>query len=435
MKLRVNPHWKKAKKIIPGGTQLLSKRSERFLPDYWPAYFKKAKGVNITDLDGNTYVDMSIMGIGSCILGYADPDVNRAVIDVVRNGSMGTLNSPEEIELAELLVKLHPWADMARYARTGGEACAMAVRIGRAFSKKDKIAFCGYHGWHDWYLAGNLADSHNLDGHLLPGLDPLGVPRGLLHSAIPFRFNHIEDLEKIFAEHDVGVIIMEALRHQEPKNNFLQKVRTIADRKKAVLIFDEVSSGFRMNVGGVHLLYGVNPDVAVFGKAMGNGFPISAVIGRREIMDCAQTSFISSTNWTERIGPTAALATIKKLKNKRVPPHIDRIGRMIGAGWLTLAKKHGLKIDVEGPNALITIKFLYPNVQEILTLFTQEMLRRGFLVSPTVYVCYAHKNFHIKKYLNAVDDVFAIIRRAVDQQNVKKLLLGPTAYSDFKRLT
>ena len=153
--------WNKAKKIIPGGTQLLSKRSEQFLPEQWPSYFKKAKGVEIWDLDGNKFIDMSLMGVGACILGYADDDVNDSVKKIIDKGTMTTLNCPEEVELAELLLHLHPWADMVRYAKTGGEAMAIAVRIARAYTRKDTIAFCGYHGWHDWYLSANLADDKN----------------------------------------------------------------------------------------------------------------------------------------------------------------------------------------------------------------------------------------------------------------------------------
>src|SRR3989344_9333063 len=205
--------WNKAKKIIPGGNQLLSKRSEMFLPDGWPSYFKKAKGAEVWDLDGNKFIDMSIMGIGSCVLGYADPDVNKAVEKAVREGSMNTLNSPEEVELAELLLKIHPWAGMVRYARGGGEAASIAIRIARAYTGKDKIAFCGYHGWHDWYLSSNLAGDKNLDGHLLPGLKPKGVPRGLQGTALPFHYNNIEELESIMAKNsDIGCIVMEPAR-------------------------------------------------------------------------------------------------------------------------------------------------------------------------------------------------------------------------------
>ncbi len=310
-----------AKKIIPGGTQLLSKRPEMFLPDQWPSYYRKCKGVGIEDLDGNRYIDMSICGVGSCILGYADRDVDAAVKKAIAGGTMSTLNCPEEVELAELLCGLHPWAEMARFARCGGEAMAVAVRIARAASGRDKIAFCGYHGWHDWYLAANLADDRNLDGQLLPGLEPAGVPRALTGTVIPFNYNQPESLDRIIDRHgkSLAAIIMEPVRHHEPDAGFLEHVRRSADKTGAVLVFDEVTSGWRMNVGGIHLLYNVNPDIAVFAKGISNGYAMAAVIGRREVMDAAQKTFISSTYWTERIGPTAALATIKKMQKYNVP--------------------------------------------------------------------------------------------------------------------
>ncbi len=429
--------WERAKKIIPGGGELLSKRSEMFLPGHWPAYYKKAKGIEVWDLDGRHYYDFSIMSVGSCTLGYADADVDRAVKNAIDHGSMATLNCPEEVELAEMLCKIHPWAKMARFARSGGEAMAIAVRIARAHTGKDKVAFCGYHGWPDWYLAANLARKKNLDGHLLPGLEPAGVPRGLRGTALPFRYNHIEELEAIVAWHkDVGVIAVETMRHQEPEDNFLKKVRKIADRMGAVLIFDEISIGWRMNVGGAHLLYGVNPDIAVFAKAMSNGYPMAAIIGRKNVMDAAQKTFISSTNWTERIGPVAALATIKKMHKHDVPRHLKKIGEMIGAGWNAAAKKHGLKIAVIGPAPLITFSFEYgAENQAMRTFFTQSMLARGFLATPTVYVSYAHTEEHVKKYLAACDKVFGAIKSAVDAGSVRALLKGPIAHSGFTRLT
>lgn len=427
--------WNKAKKIIPGGTQLLSKRSEMFLPDNWPSYYKKAKGVEIWDLDGNKFIDMTIMGVGACILGYADDDVNNAVKIIINEGSIATLNSPEEVELAELLIKLHPWAESVRYARTGGEAVAIAIRIARAFTKKDKVAFCGYHGWHDWYLSSNLADNANLDGHLLPGLDPNGVPRNLIKTSIPFEYNNFEKLDTIVKENDIGVIIMEPMRHQEPVNDFLKKIRILANKIGAILIFDEVTSGFRMNVGGVHLKFGINPDILVLGKGISNGYPMGAVIGKKDVMDAAQTSFISSTYWTERVGPSAAIATIKKMQKFHIPAHLNKIGVLIGKGWKKLADKHGLDIEIIPPNALITISFNYENTQEIKTLFTQEMLKRGYLAAFSVYVSYCHTEKHVNEYLNKVDEVFGIIKQAIVQNNVKNLLEGPVAHSGFQRLT
>ena len=427
--------WNRAKQIIPGGSQLLSKRSEMFLPEQWPSYYKKAKGVEIWDLDDNHYIDMSIMGVGACILGYADDDVNGAVKKAIDKGSMTTLNCPEEVDLAELLLNLHSWADMVRYAKTGGEAMAIAVRIARAHTKKDKIAFCGYHGWHDWYLSSNLADDTNLDGQLLPGLEPLGVPRGLTGTAIPFNYNEIEELEEIVKDNDIGVIVVEPIRHQEPKNNFLENVRRIADEINAVLIFDEITSGWRMNVGGIHELYKVYPDIAVYGKGMSNGFPMAAIVGKGAVMDIAQNSFISSTYWTDRIGPVASIATINKMLKNDVPSHLIKIGNLISKGWVELADLHALKMDVMGIPPLTTFVFDHEDGQALQTLFTQEMLNRGFLASKSVYASYSHTEECVERYLESVDEVFGIIKKAIENDSVYGLLKGPVAHEGFKRLT
>lgn len=429
--------WNKAKKIIPGGTQLLSKRSEMFLPDQWPSYFKKAKGVEVWDLDGNKFIDMSYMGIGACVLGYSDPDVNKAVKKVIDEGNMCTLNSPEEVELAELFLTLHPWAGGIRFARSGGEAMAIAVRIARAYTKKDKVAFCGYHGWHDWYLSANLADSRNLDGQLLPGLKPLGVPRVLKGTAIPFHYNNLNELQEIVGNNsDIGAIVMEARREHDPEKGFLEGVSKIAKQIGAVLVFDEITSGFRMNIGGIHKLYGLQPDIVVYGKAIGNGFPITVIVGRKEIMDVAQESFISSTFWTERIGPTAALATIKKIKKYNVPKHLIKLGNLVKDGWIKLAKKHNLEIEILNIPPLINFKFHYgENSQALHTLFNQEMLKQGFLVSKGIYLSWSHKREHIKKYLKAADQAFQLISKAIKNNSIKELLKGPVAHKEFRRLT
>ena len=429
--------WEKAKKIIPGGNQLLSKRSEMFLPNGWPSYYSKSKGVEVWDLDGNKFIDMSIMGVGSCLLGYADPDVNRAVKKAIDNGSMSTLNVPEEVELAEMLCEIHPWASMVRYARSGGEAMSIAVRIARAFSGKEKIAFCGYHGWSDWYLSANLSDDDRLDGHLLPGLEPRGVPRGLKGTLLPFHYNKISELEDIVEKYgkDLGVIVLEPMKGEEPKDDFLKKVRAIADKTGAILIFDEVSSGWKMTFGGAHLLYGVFPDVAVFAKAMSNGFAMAAIIGTREVMQAAQTTFISSTNWTERIGPVAALATLKKMKKLKVHKRIQVVGNKVQALWTEKAKKHGLLIKVGGLPPFSNFTFDYGNQHQVLkTLFVQEMLQKGFLASNLLFATYAHKDEHLKKYAHAVDEVFASLKEAIETDTVEKRLKGPVAHTGFARL-
>jgi len=240
----------KARKLIPGGTQLLSKRPEMYLPEQWPSYYSRSQGAAVWDLDGRRYLDLSNNGVGSCPLGYADPDVNDAVKQAIDSGSMTTLNCPEEVELAELLCELHPWASMVRYARTGGEAMAIAVRIARAKTCRSRVAFCGYHGWSDWYLAANLAEADSLgrNGLLLPGLQPAGVPRELTGTAYGFRHNHADELKALVNKHrgEFAAIICEAQRGDKPIPGFLEEVREIANNIGSVLIFDEITSAMRL---------------------------------------------------------------------------------------------------------------------------------------------------------------------------------------------
>ena len=428
--------YDKAKKIIPGGTQLLSKRPEMFLPDIWPAYYDKAEGCKVWDLDGNEYIDMSYMGIGACILGYADEDINTAVKKAIDKGNMCTLNCPEEVELAQFLCELHPWAGMVRYTRTGGEAMAIAVRIARAKTSKDTILFCGYHGWHDWYLSANLSDDEALDGHLLPGLEPKGVPRSLKGTVFPFNYNDRDGFLELIDKYknNIGVVVMEPIRNYYPKEGFLETIREITKKLGIVLIFDEVTSGWRLNIGGAHLNFGVEPDIAVFAKAISNGYPMAAIIGKPEVMEVAQDSFISSTYWTERIGPVAALNTIKKLKRNNIPDHLINIGKEVQEGWKKLSEKHGLNITVSGINPLGHFSFNYDNPLVLKTLFTQLMLEKGFLATNAFYASFAHKKEYVEKYLEAVDEAFSFISNAITKGNPEKYLKGPICHTGFRRL-
>lgn len=427
--------WRRAKNVIPGGNMLLSKRAEMFLPEQWPAYFSKTKGCQVWDLDGNQYTDMSIMGIGTNILGYNDPEVDAAVRATVDAGNMATFNCPEEVYLAEKLIELHPWADMVRFARSGGEANAIAIRIARAASGKDKVAVCGYHGWHDWYLSANLGDDSTLDGHLLPGLEPNGVPRNLRGTVFPFTYNNFAELEALVNAHDIGVIKMEVVRNKGPEDNFLHKVRQLATDRGIVLIFDECTSGFRQTFGGLHKMYGVEPDMAMFGKALGNGYAITATIGKREIMEAAQSTFISSTFWTERIGPTAGLKTLEVMERTKSWDLITQTGLQIGVRWQQLADKHGLKIERWGLPALTGYSFSSEQNLAYKTLVTQEMLAKGYLAGNSVYVSTVHTPDVVDGYFDALDPIFALIAQCEREgRDIGALLKGPVCHGGFKRL-
>ncbi|MBM9577341.1 aminotransferase class III-fold pyridoxal phosphate-dependent enzyme [Leptospira sp. 201903070] len=426
--------WKKAKTLIPGGNMLLSKRAEMFLPELWPAYFSKAKGCEVWDLDGNRYTDMFLMGIGTNTLGYGHPEVDRAVLETVANGNMSTFNCPEEVQLAEKLVELHPWADMVRLARTGGEANAIAIRIARAATGKEKVAICGYHGWHDWYLSANLASDDSLSGHLLPGLDPNGVPKNLKGTVFPFLYNRLDELEKLVKEEGIGVIMMEVSRNTGPDAGFLEGLRKIATDNGIVLIFDECTSGFRQTFGGLHKLYGVEPDMAIFGKTLGNGYAITAVIGKRDVMETAQSTFISSTFWTERIGPSAAIKTLEVMNQLQSWDTITAIGKKITAGWKSLASTHNLELDYWGLPALCGFTVKSKNALAYKTLITQEMLKKGMLAGTSVYACIEHKDSILNEYFEKLDPIFQSIRECEDGKDVISLLEGPICHSGFSRL-
>ena len=425
---------KRAKQIIPGGSMLLSKRAEMFLPDQWPAYFSKANGCKVWDLDGNEYIDMSIMGIGTNILGYGHQEVDDAVRKTIDAGNMSTFNCPEEVYLAEKLIEIHPWAHMVRLARSGGEANAIAIRIARAASGKDNVAICGYHGWHDWYLSANLGDDKNLAGHLLPGLAPNGVPQSLCGTVFPFNYNNYDELLALVNEHDIGVIKMEVVRNMGPLDNFLHKVRKLATERNIVLIFDECTSGFRETFGGLHKKYGVEPDMAMFGKALGNGYGITATIGKREVMEAAQTTFISSTFWTERIGPTAALKTLEVMERIKSWDTITQTGLNIRQGWQKLADKHGLNVDHWGLPSLTGFTFQSPNALAYKTLITQEMLAKGYLAGNSVYVCTEHTPEVVTGFFAALEPIFGLIKECEEGRDVMSLLKGPVCHGGFKRL-
>ena len=427
--------WGRAKHLIPGGSMLLSKRSEMYLPEGWPAYFDRTEGCAVWDLDGIKYLDLGFMGVGTNILGYSHPKVDEAVRRAIDKGNLSTLNAPEEVYLAEALIELHPWADMARFARSGGEACAIAVRIARAASGRDKVAFCGYHGWHDWYLAANLGEDDSLDGHLIPGLEPNGVPRVLAGTSLPFQYNDLEGLTKLLEDNpDIGVIYMEPQRSTPPDPGFLEGVRELATKHGAVLIFDECTSGFRRALGGLHLHYAVQPDIATLGKTLGNGYAITAVIGREEVMQAAQSTFISSTFWTERIGPTAALAALEAMREEDAPLRVHEIGSRVQERWQEIADNNGVTITTGGLPALANFAIEGLDPLAVKTFMTAQMLDRGYLAGVNLYASLAHTPEILDDYFTEIEPLFAKLSQLTNAELVAQLPNGP-AHSGFTRLT
>ncbi len=429
--------YNRAKEIIPGGTQLLSKRPEMWLPEKWPAYYSKAKGCEVWDLDGNHYYDFSIMGVGANVLGYAFDEVDNAAKDAINSGGMCTLNAPEEVELAEKLLKLHPWAGMVRYAKAGGEAMSMAARIARAQTGKDIVLVCGYHGWHDWYLAANLVKGDPLADVHLKGLEPAGVPRGLAGSNLIFHYDNLDEFESLINANkgEIAAVIMEPIRNEYPSKGYLERIREITKREGIVLVFDEITAGFRLCPGGSHLVLGVEPDIAVFAKAMTNGYPVAAIIGRKGLMQAAQDTFISSTFWTEKIALAAAVKSIECYQKYEVDKHQKHVGELISKGWKQAAEKAGVHITVSGILPLIHFSFNYDNQLAYKTYFTQEMLKEGYLAGPSVYASYAHKDSMIVDYIAACERVFEKVGKIILKgEEITNYLDGPVCHAGFERL-
>lgn len=428
----------KGKNIFPGGTHLLSKRPELQAPGVWPAYFTEARGCEIWDADGRHYYDMGTNAVGAALLGYGDADVDRAAMRRVNMGVISSLNPVDEVEAAERLLGIHPWAECVRFGRPGGEIGAVAIRIARATTDRSKVAISGYHGWHDWYLAANLGEDDTLRGHLLPGLAPIGVPRELRGTTLAFNYGSFEEFDKLMSEHgdEMAAVIMEPARNGEPPKGFLEHVRSETKKRGILLIFDEVSIGFRVHIGGSHLRFGVTPDMATFGKSLGNGYSMAAVIGTRAAMEGAHSSFISSSYWTESIGPAVACAVMEKHSRIDVPAYVDKIGRKVKDMWNRLSVKNNVSITVndQGFGAWANFAFNHEKAQELRTLYVQLMLDRGFLAPPVFTATMAHNDDNLGLYAIAVDEVFGEIARIVKADKITESLRGQVCQSGFKRL-
>jgi glutamate-1-semialdehyde 2,1-aminomutase len=416
-------YWSRANEVIPGGTMLFSKNPDLHLPKLWPAYYSKAKGCNIWDLEKNKFKDIFLMGVGTNSLGYAYKPLEAKIVETLKKGNMSSLNSIEEILLAEELLTIHNWADLVKFTRSGGEANSVAIRIARAASGRDNVAICGYHGWHDWYLASNLQNRKNLNSHLMKNLSIKGVPRVLNNTVFPFEYNNINQLKKIIDKKNIGVVKMEVQRNVVPKKNFLKEVREICDKKKIVLIFDECTSGFRSCYGGLHLKYKINPDISIFGKALGNGHAINAIIGKKEIMENIKDTFISSTFWTERLGSVAGLETLKLMKKIESWKINSKIGANIKKNWNQIARENSLRINIQGIDSLPNFIFNSNKHNLYKTYISQQMIKKKIMASNVVYTCISHTNKILDNYFDNLNDIFKMIKKCEDEQeNIYNLL-------------
>ena len=422
-----NKIYSRAKEIIPSGSQTFSKGVTQFVEGFAPKYLHRGKGAYSWDVDNNKYLDY-VMGCQPLILGYADPDINKAVINQLKLGSTFSLMNKLELDVTELLIKTVPCAESARFGKNGADVTTIAVRIARAVTGRNHIAYCGYHGWHDWYIANTDLDS--------------GIPdfnKKLAHS---FDYNDLNSLEKIFKKNPnkIACVIMEPLTILKPKNNFLAEVKKMAHHYGALLIFDEIITGFRFSLGGAQELTGVTPDLATFAKAISNAIPLSAVVGKKEYMSELAKTFFSFTYGGDCIGLAAAKACIPKLKRENVPKHLDIVGRLLQDGFNNLAKNHKLEEYVEciGYPCRTIISFngrgKY-NDLEIKSYFQQELFRRGILWAAYHSLSWSHNKKDIKKTLKAFDEIMGLFKKIISKNlKLRNLIEGIPVRPVFRQV-
>jgi glutamate-1-semialdehyde-2,1-aminomutase len=416
---------RKISELIPGCSQTFSKGSTQFVQGVAPVFLEKGKGSHVWDVDGNEYIDYA-MALGPIILGHNYPAVTEAVKEILKKGTTFTLPHRLEGELAEILCEIIPCAEMVRFGKNGSDATSGAVRVARAYTGRDKIACCGYHGWQDWYIATTTRNK--------------GIPEEVKKLTLTFEYNKIETLEKIFEENkdQIACVIMEPVGVVEPKDNFLQKVKELTHKNGAILIFDEVVTGFRFSLGGAQEYFNVIPDLACFGKAMANGYPISAIVGKKEIMKLFEEVFYSFTFGGEIVSIAAAIATIKELKEKKVTEYIWEQGRKLKDGYNLFVKELGLEKYTQcigyPPRTIITFKDKDGNEDLLLkSLFQQECIKRGILFTGAHNICFSHTNKDIDYTLQVYRTVLEIIKDAIERNKVRELLEGEPVEPVFRR--
>ena len=425
--------YKRAGELIPGFTQLRSRLASGFAEGVSPVYAASAKGSRFIDVDGNEYIDW-VNAVSAVILGHADEVVDGAVKEQIDRGSIYTVNSPKEVELAEELVDTIPSAEMVRYTKGGGEACAVAARIARGGTGRDKILFSGYHGWHDWYQSAQHLD----DPKLASGVQPIGVPRALAGTAIPFAEGDLDRLRRLLDENrgEVAAIMMEPMRSKIPKEGYLETIKKLAHDHGAVLIFDEVSCGWRIALGGAQEYLGITPDMTVVAKCISNGYPMGAVVGSREVMGPATDMFISSSYWSDNIGLTASITTIRELKRRDSARRFKEIGENIRAALEDAIESAGIAAHMDGihthPDLTIDVpdESLRPKVN---TLFVQEMARRGVHTSGGFIATLAHTEEDVRLTAEAAAESLEVIMSGLEG-DLDALLVAAPKREPFRRI-
>ena len=414
-----------AKEIIPSATQTFSKGPQLYPFGVSPIFLEKGRGSHVWDVDGNEFIDYP-MALGAVLLGYTYPVVDAAILQQLRSGINYTLPHSLEGELAGLLTDVIPCAQMVRFGKNGSDATAGAVRAARAFTGRDKIACCGYHGWQDWFIGTTTRNK--------------GVPKATADLTIPFNYNDLDSLKKVFQANkgQIAAVIMEPVGVIEPTGDFLNKVKELTHANGALLIFDEMVTGFRWSLGGAQEYFGVIPDLACFGKALGNGMPISAVVGRKDIMGVFNEAFFSFTHGGECLSLAAALATVREMKSKDVINKVWRLGQKLKDGYNKIVDKFQLRDVTEcvgcAPHTVAIFKEgSGVDSQELKTLFQQEVLQRGVLTLCVHNVSYSHSDTDIEKTLAAFEAALALVKEARSSGDIKPYLKGEVVQPVFSK--
>jgi len=413
--------WKRACEVIPAGTQTLSKGPDQFVRGVYPIYLKRGKGCHVWDVDGNRYIDYP-MALGPIVLGYNYPSVDAAIRKQLKDGITFTLMHPLEVELAELLTEIIPCAQMVRFGKNGVDATSAAVRVARAHTQREKIAFCGYHGYQDWFA---ITTSRNN-----------GIPRVLKDYIFEFTYNDIGSLERVLTEHpgEIACVIMEQ-PGEEPRDNFLQRVIDATHKHGALYILDEIATGFRYALGGVQEYYKIVPDLACYGKAMGNGMPISCVVGKKEYMKRFEEVFFSTTFGGETLSLAASCATLREMRTKDVASHLWKMGLKWKNGFNCLARSIGVNAQVGGAGPRTHFIFKDNEGRDSMalkSLFMQETVKRGILFGGPIFMTYSHTDREIDMTLTASERALKIAKKALDEGDIDKYMEGEKITEVFR---
>lgn len=405
-----------AARIVPGGAQTFSKSPISFVQGVAPNFLTRGEGAFVWDVDGNRYIDY-ILGLGPVVLGYADAAVNEAVIEQIRDGVSFSLPHPVEVEVAQALCEIIPCAEMVRFGKNGSDVTAAAVRAARAYTRRDRVARCGYHGWQDWYIG-------STDRHL-------GVPRAVRRLTLRFPYNDLDALHLLFEQNrdEIACVIMEPVVFEAPHPGYLEGVQSICQRHRALLVFDEIITGFRFGLGGAQGYFGVTPDLACFGKAMANGFPLSAIVGRAEVMRIFTEVFFSTTFGGEAVGLAACLATIRELRRRNAFDHMWRIGALLQEGVNRLAREWGLSEQIRcvgfPPWTGMQTQGRDEDESFLLRgLFQQEAIRRGILMAGNNFFTLTHDEKIVGETLAVYKEVFRVISESIQAGDLAARLEG-----------